>query len=179
MTYIQCSNKSIIVLMNIYRNTRHHILPDIAKEETCHNCSSTKGNAHEINPFKSLHVGFLICTFSSKKNCGGDSRNLSKCGCVLTHKSSNKLGDFGERKTGLYYGGTDDGGNDRNQSVLEDIEVNGISVASVWHHRWRNPMLPPRNRQDILIAVTVAITSSGDMLFISQHETIQRLTWSK
>jgi hypothetical protein len=42
-----------------------------------------------------------------------------------------------------------------------------------------NPMLPPRNRQDRLMAVTVAITSSGDMLFISQHESFGRPTSSE
>lgn len=36
-----------------------------------------------------------------------------------------------------------------------------------------NPMLPPRNRQERLIAVTVAITSSGDMLFISRNELLE------
>src|SRR5271170_4950594 len=122
--------------MNIDRNTRHHVLPDVAKEKTCHNGSSTKSNAHKINPFKPLHIRFLVCSFSSKKDCRSDSRNLSKCGCVLSHESSNKVGNLRERETGFHDGCTDDRGNDSEQSVLEYIEVNGISVTSVWGHRW-------------------------------------------
>ena len=117
--------------MNIDCDARHHVFPDIAEEETCHNGSSPKGNAHEIYPPKSLHVRILKCAFSSKKDCRADSWNLTDCCGVLSHKCFDKSGNVSEREASFDYRSADDRGDNGSQFILEDVEINGVSVASV------------------------------------------------
>src|SRR5277367_1344480 len=117
--------------MNIDGDARHHKFPDIAEEETCHKCSSSKGYAHEIYPFKSLHVRILKCAFRSKKHRRADSRNLADCCGVLSQKCTDQSGNLSDGEASFNYRSADERGDDGSQFVLEDIEINGISIASV------------------------------------------------
>ena len=117
--------------MNIDCDARHHEFPDIAEEETCHKCSPSKGNAHEIYPSKSLHIRILKCAFCSKKDRRADSRNLTDCCGVLSQKCLNKSGNINDGEAGFNYRSADERWDDGSQFVLEDVEINGVSIASV------------------------------------------------
>src|ERR1700685_1218100 len=111
--------------MNIDCDARHHKFSDIAEEETCHKCRSSKGNAHEIYPSKSLYIRILKCAFRSKKDRRADSRNLTDCRGVLSQKCLDKSGNIDDREASFNYRSADERGDDRSQFVLEDVEING------------------------------------------------------
>jgi len=87
------------------------------------------------NMFESQHIRFLESRFSSEKDSSCDSRNLGQGCCVLRDKSSDKLRNLSERETDFDYCHTDKRRNDCGQSVLKNIEIDGISSRSVSRNR--------------------------------------------